>query len=287
MENGETTTMIRALVLRSAGTNCDEETGEALRLAGAGVEFLHVGVLLRRERLLREFDLLALPGGFSYGDDLGAGTVLASRLKTTLAADLEEFVGSGRLVIGICNGFQVLVRLGLLPGWGGEKAVSLIENVSGKFEDRWVHLRVEADRCPFLVQAGAVIRLPVAHREGRFVVRDAAVLERLKAGGQIALRYVAGPDVAGPEGSGPGGAGPAAGYPANPNGSVEGIAGITNPQGNVLGLMPHPERHIHGVQEPGWTRRSDRVGFAPERPGDGFAFFAGAIRHLASKKDPG
>jgi phosphoribosylformylglycinamidine synthase len=285
--------MIRALVLRSAGTNCDEETAAALRLGGAEPELLHVGALLRGERRLGDFDLLAFPGGFSYGDDLGAGTVLACRLRTVLSRDLEEFVGSGRLVIGICNGFQVLVRLGLLPGWPGEKAASLIENTSGKFEDRWVSLRVEGERCPFLLPGpvpgpqdlpsrgpgargarGSVIRLPVAHREGRFVVRDPAALERLEAGGQVALRYVAGPDD------------PTltTDYPANPNGSVGGIAGITNPEGNVLGLMPHPERHVHRYQEPTWTRRRDRVGFAPEHPGDGFPFFANAVRYLAARK---
>ncbi|MBI4605297.1 MAG: phosphoribosylformylglycinamidine synthase I, partial [Planctomycetes bacterium] len=236
---------VRTLVLRSAGTNCDEETAHAFELAGSDVERVHVGAFLRRERKLDEFDILAFPGGFSYGDDLGAGTVLANRLRSRLAGELEELVASGRLVIGICNGFQVLVRLGLLPGWEGEKAASLVENASGKFEDRWVTLRVDSEACPFLrgppegsgrLGKGRLIRLPVAHKEGRFLLRDAAALERLRAQGQVALTYVD------PATEGAGAQGRPAGYPRNPNGSVEGVAGIASPGGNVLGLMPHPER---------------------------------------------
>ncbi len=270
----------RVLVLRSAGTNCDEETAHAFRLAGGTPELLHVGALLRKERRLDEFDALAFPGGFSYGDDLGAGTVLANRLRARLADDLEAFVDSGRLVIGICNGFQVLVRLGLLPGWPGEKVASLIENTSGKFEDRWVTLRVETDTCPFLrggepLTRGGLLRLPVAHREGRFVVRNPGVLERLRAGGQIALTYVRGPEDPRPTGK----------FPYNPNGSVEGIAGIANERGNVLGLMPHPERHVQALQEPTWTRR--QAGRSPEAvlPGDGLGFFVNAVRHLTAARE--
>lgn len=294
--------MIRALILRSPGTNCDEETAAAFRLAGAAPERLHVGALLRGERRLDEFDILAFPGGFSYGDDLGAGTVLANQLRTRLSDDLEAFVESGRLVIGICNGFQVLVRLGLLPGWKGEKSASLIENASGKFEDRWIRLRVDTDRCPFLrapadapaaalpsdasapepprqLGLGAFVRLPVAHREGRFVVKDPETLERLRAGGQIALTYV--------DGEQPSGF--ASGYPANPNGAVEGIAGIINPQGNVLGLMPHPERHLRVYHDPEWTRRRLAGEVSPDDPADGYAFFHSAVRHarLRVERTPG
>lgn len=277
---------VRALVLRSAGTNCDEETAYAFRLAGAIAERVHVGALLRRERRLDEFDILALPGGFSYGDDLGAGTVLANRLRAHLRSDLEEFVGSGRLVLGICNGFQVLVRLGLLPGWPGEKAVSLVENACGKFVDRWVTLRVETDISPFLrgragggseslpaLGPGATFRLPVAHREGRFVVRDREALERLRAQRQIALSYVRSPSDREP----------AREEPFNPNGSVEGIAGIVNESGNVLGLMPHPERHVHRVQGPAWTRDPAVSGTSQVFLGEGFALFAAAVEHARAR----
>lgn len=261
----------RVLVLRTAGTNCDEETALAFRLAGWAVEVLHVGVFLRGERTLDDFHGLVLPGGFSYGDDLGAGTVLANQLRAHLADKLVAFVESGRLVLGICNGFQVLVRLGLLPGWLGEPAVALVENHSAKFEARWVELRVDTTRCAFLQSSGErpVLRLPVAHKEGRFVVKDAATFERLESGGHVALRYVSA------------GAGEAGGYPANPNGSIGDIAGIMNAEGNVLGLMPHPERHLRRLHDPHWTRRRVTEGVPEDemRAGDGFQFFRFAYEH--------
>lgn len=274
----------RVLVLRAAGTNCDEETAFAFRCAGATVERLHVGTLLRGERNLNEFSILVIPGGFSYGDDLGAGTVLANQIACHLRESVEHFVASGRLVLGICNGFQVLVRLGLVPGWEHDaKSVSLVVNASGRFEDRWVDLRIDSAVCPFLVAPDAppesgspeLIRLPVAHAEGRFVVRDPDVLARLREQGQVALTYVS-----------PGAReGHATAYPANPNGSIEGIAGITNRQGNVLGLMPHPERFLRFLHDPAWTRRA-RAGGIPEgerKAGDGFRFFERALRYCQGR----
>lgn len=274
----------RVLVLRAAGTNCDEETAFAFRCAGATVESLHVGTLLRGERQLDEFSILVIPGGFSYGDDLGAGTVLANQIACHLRESIARFVSAGRLVLGICNGFQVLVRLGLVPGWDDDaKSVSLVANASGRFEDRWIDLRIDSEVCPFLVgpdapaQSGSpqLIRLPVAHAEGRFVVRDPDVLSRLREQGQVALTYVS-----------PGAReGFADTYPANPNGSVQGIAGITNRQGNVLGLMPHPERFLRLLHDPSWTRRV-RAGGLPEgerSAGDGFRFFERAVRYCRSR----
>jgi phosphoribosylformylglycinamidine synthase len=266
--------MARVLILRTAGTNCDEETGHAFRLAGAEVEALHVKALLGGGRRLDEFDILALPGGFSYGDDLGAGTVLANQIAQRLGDDLARFVGSGRLVIGICNGFQVLVRLGILPGSPGRegsgrdaKAASLIENVSGKFEDRWIELRVETARSPFLSFAAdgpRTLRLPIAHKEGRFVARDDVALAALASGDQIAFTY----SVAGELATGD--------YPANPNGSQGDIAGILDPGGNVLGLMPHPERFLHHWNDPLWTR-SQVPDDAFACAGDGFPIFRSAV----------
>ena len=276
--------MTRVLVLRAAGTNCDEETAHAFRLAGGDVETVHVAKLVGGGGVrLDDFEILVVPGGFSYGDDLGAGTVLGNRLRASLSDDLREFVASGRLVLGICNGFQVLVRLGLLPGWDDDsRPVSLVINHSGKFEDRWVRLRVESPQCPFLrtreelaANAGddaATLRLPVAHAEGRFTVRDAAVLERLRAHGQIALTYVPlGEDEE---------ATATDRYPDNPNGSAGAIAGITNAAGNVLGLMPHPERHLRTLHDPEWTRQAWRTGLPDDelRAGDGFGFFDRAVR---------
>ena len=283
--------MAKVLVLRTAGVNCDEETAHAFRLAGGEVSIRHVGSLLRGEDSLEDFDILAIPGGFSYGDDLGAGTVLANQLRTRLADDLHAFVDGGKLVIGICNGFQVLVRLGILPGWEGDKAASLIENVSGKFEDRWIHLRVETDQCAFLDCSGEhsepcarYLRAPVAHREGRFVLRDPDMVDRLRENGQIALTY----RVSAGEGDQEPGAAEGA-YPANPNGSVLDIAGICNEKGNVLGLMPHPERFVHRLQAPSWTRNppdaSESTLGSLSRAGDGFSIFSGAIGFVNDRAD--
>ncbi len=268
----------RALVLRTAGTNCDLETAHALELAGAVAERVHVRALLDGGRRLDEFQILVLPGGFAYGDDLGAGTVLANQLRTRLRDALERFVADGRQVIGICNGFQVLVRLGVLPGAPGgigEKEVSLVENESGRFEDRWVRLRAETSKCD-LLERGEILEMPVAHAEGRLVVRDAELLEQLRENDQIALRYVDSDNDAG------GGADP--GYPANPNGSVDAIAGLTSPCGNVLGLMPHPERNLRALHHPEWTRR--RVAGTTRddwRLGDGYRIFARAVERAGSR----
>ena len=267
----------RVLVLRTAGTNCDLETVYAFQLAGADVERLHVQVLLDRARRLDEFHILVVPGGFSYGDDLGAGTVLANQLGTRLRSALEGFAADRRFVVGICNGFQVLVRLGILPGVEGglgDKTVSLAENRSGLFEDRWVRLRIDTSLCPFL-ERGEILEMPVAHKEGRLVVRDPDVLESLRANDQIALRYVA-------AGASVGDAASASdpGYPANPNGSVEAIAGLTSPCGRILGLMPHPERHLRTLQHPDWTRRKAAGGVPSDDrgAGDGYRIFERAVR---------
>jgi phosphoribosylformylglycinamidine synthase subunit PurQ / glutaminase len=264
----------RVLVIRTAGINCDLETARALELAGALPERVHVRAFLDGGRRLDEFGAIVFPGGFSHGDDLGSGTVLANQLTTKLGDALAAFVGAGRPVIGICNGFQVLVRLGVLPGLedgraDGGKRASLVENESGKFEDRWIRLRVETDRCPFLAK-GAVMEMPIAHKEGRFLARDERVLDDLEARGQVAVRYV---DARGET---------AREYPANPNGSARAIAGVINEAGNVLGLMPHPERHVRFLHHPAWTRRAAESGIPAdeERAGDGFAVFEALVRSI-------
>ena len=251
------------LILRTAGTNCDYETGCAFEMAGAQIELVHVNALTSGQKSLMDYRILALPGGFSYGDDIAAGKVLANELKHKLMDDLRRFVEAGRPVIGICNGFQVLVKSGLLPalgGPGGPQTATLTNNDSGKFEDRWTFLEPDpASRCIFTEGIGGRITLPVAHGEGKFVTKDAETLERLKANGQIALSY------AGPDGE--------TAYPHNPNGSVDHIAGICDPTGLVFGLMPHPERHCLPTQHPRWTRE----GLKPR--GDGLTIFENAVRY--------
>ncbi|MFW6132615.1 MAG: phosphoribosylformylglycinamidine synthase I [Planctomycetota bacterium] len=234
----------QAAVLRTAGTNCDRETVFALGEAGFDACAVHVFALMDRPRRLREFEFLVVPGGFSYGDDVSAGKILANQLIHHLADELNAFVAADKLVLGICNGFQVLLKCGLLP-WGrvaagGASEATLAWSDTGRFEDCWVHLRADSERCAFL-RRGDVIALPIANGEGKFVPRDDDVLARLRDADQLALRYS---DADGRSG----------GYPVNPNGSVDHVAGLCDPSGRVLGLMPHPERFVDVTHHPRWTR---------------------------------
>jgi phosphoribosylformylglycinamidine synthase len=249
----------RAIVLRAPGTNCDEETSEAWQRSGAYAEEIHIGQLLDKPNLLDGAQILTIPGGFSYGDDLGAGRILATRLGAVLGDALGRFHDRGGLILGICNGFQVLVRAGLLPG-GTQVPATLAQNDSGRFESRWVRLKVTAGRCPFLGVDG-LIELPVAHGEGKFLMADDAAVEALQRSDQIVLQYA---DEAGV---------PTRNYPANPNGSSHAVAGVCDPTGRILGLMPHPERFVDPLQHPRWTRR---CGEQPEH-GDGMRFFVNAV----------
>lgn len=256
----------KALVLRAPGINRDEDAAAAIELAGGQAERVHVNRVVDGAVRLADYALLIIPGGFSYGDHLGAGKLLAVDLLHRLAEQLAAFVADARPVIGVCNGFQVLVKSGILPGVGAEQgaAATLTDNASGQFECRWVHLAAEpASRCIFTQGIEKPIEVPVAHGEGRFVARDAGVLAALHANGQVALRYTAAE-------------GGAADYPANPNGSDDAIAGVCNPQGNVLGLMPHPEDAILPHQHPRWTREPARA------EGDGLVIFRNAVRYAAS-----
>jgi phosphoribosylformylglycinamidine synthase I len=273
----------RALVITGDGLNCERETALAFQLAGARPELVHITDILRGERRLREFQLLALIGGFANGDHLGAGTVQAGRFRHRLRGELERFVEEQRPIIGICNGFQTLVKMGLLPAFrqrsapslGGihrgadpwERTATLMSNDSGRFEDRWVHLRVEP-ASPCVWTAGIErLYLPVRHGEGRFHVRDSAVLDHLEAAGQIVLRYCD------REGR------PTQRYPWNPNGSLAAVAGICDATGTIFGLMPHPEAFLSPYNHPSWTRAA-----ATGRPlppeGQGLALFRNVVEHL-------
>jgi len=254
--------LVKVLVLRAAGSNCDEETGFAFQSAGASAELVHINRLLRGQVDLGDYQILAIPGGFTYGDDISAGRILANELKYKLRETLLGFYRAGKLIIGICNGFQVLSKAGLLPEITlADSQVTLASNDSGKFEDRWIHLRVNDSPSVFARGLKKQITLPVAHAEGKFVPRDSGVLERLGSNRQIVFQYVT------PAGEKPS-------YPDNPNGSVDDIAGICDPSGRVLGLMPHPERHIDPTHHPQWTR----LGLADE--GDGLALFRNAVDYF-------
>ncbi len=255
---------VRAIVLRSAGTNCDAETVLAFELAGAEVDLVHLNALARDPKRLADASILAVPGGFSYGDYVAAGRVFGLELRHRLLDPLRRFVEGGGLAVGVCNGFQILVELGMFEDFGqasSERRIALTDNESNRFECRWVTLRSEECACPWL-EAGELTPVPVAHAEGRFVVRDPEVLERLRENGQIALTYVA-PD------------GGKARYPENPNGSVADVAGICDPSGRVLGLMPHPERNLTPWNHPRWTRRP------PREEGEGLSFYRRMVQVAA------
>jgi phosphoribosylformylglycinamidine synthase I len=280
---------LRALILRAPGINCDRETAHACQLVGFQAELVHINQLLKAPDSLLEYHLLVIPGGFSYGDDLGAGTLLAKNLTIHLSAQLQHFIDEGRPVLGICNGFQVLVRAGLLPGtmYGDtqEESVmndapttssvgasfmtpkerplaSLTENASARFECRWVTLSALSSPCIFTQGIERPIELPVAHGEGRFVFTGQ--ISDLQARGQMPLIYTT------PREQAPG----EVRYPANPNGSSGNIAGVCNAQGTVFGLMPHPERYVHALQHP--LRRGNLQG-----QGDGLLIFQNAYRYAS------
>ena len=256
----------RVLVLRAPGTNCDEETAAAWELAGAAVESRHVAAILDDPAAFDPFQILTLPGGFSFGDDLGAGRILAARLASVLGDTLRRFRDRGGLVLGVCNGFQVLVKAGLLPGLPDEMGpATLTFNDSGHFESRWVRLAPTPGLSPFLLD-DEPIELPVAHGEGKFVVAQPETLAHLESSGQAVLRYA---DEAGR---------PASDFPANPNGSAGALAGLCDPTGQVFGLMPHPERFVEAIHHPRWTRR----GVPLDHPGDGLQIFRNAVAALTN-----
>ncbi|MFZ2088690.1 MAG: phosphoribosylformylglycinamidine synthase subunit PurQ [Desulfobaccales bacterium] len=270
----------KALVLYGYGLNCDWETQFALNQAGAEAVRVHTSDLLANPARLWDYHLLAVPGGFSWGDEHGAGVILALRLKLALGQALQEFVQAGRLVIAICNGFQVLVNLGLLPnlpGREGERRVALIPNDCGNFRDAWVHLQANPQSPCIFTRGLDALELPIRHGEGKFYT-DPEILQVLERNGQIALQYAL------PEGDLAQGR-----FPENPNGSLLDIAGICDASGLVLGLMPHPEAHISPYQHPAWTAAKEayRRRGEPylEQAAPGLKIFQNAVEYLRRNGD--
>jgi phosphoribosylformylglycinamidine synthase subunit PurQ / glutaminase len=282
------------LILRAPGTNCDQETAFAFETAGAVTETLHVNRLLESPAVLDRFQILCIPGGFSFGDDVAAGQIFAVQMRHHLAGRLHDFKAAGKLILGICNGFQVIIKSGLLlDDEPCGPPATLTYNDSGKYEDRWVRLGVASEKCVFL-RGIERMYLPVAHGEGKFIARDQAALGRLEAAGQLALRYVpltAASPLARYSGRGAGGeadtplalySGRGAGgegstrlpFPDNPNGSMADVAGVCDTTGRVLGLMPHPERHLDPTHHPRWTRGEAGP------VGDGLQLFQNAVRYF-------
>jgi len=256
----------RVLVLRAPGTNCDVETAYAFELAGAEPVRLHVNQLIAQPALASTFQILCFPGGFSYGDDIAAGRILATQLHTFLNDVLETFRQRDRLVLGICNGFQIMMRLGIFFETAAKAMpATLTWNKQGRFEDRWVHLKPETENCVFLRGIESMY-LPMAHAEGRFLFRDEPAKSDLEVQQQIVLRYC---DPLGATGTEP------LPFPQNPNGAEGNIAGICDPSGRIFGLMPHPERHLFATNHPQWTRRDVQ----PEH-GEGLKVFQNAVAYF-------
>jgi phosphoribosylformylglycinamidine synthase len=256
-------TEVKALVIRAAGINCDCETVNALKEAGADAKAIHINALIQNPAIFEEFHIAVVPGGFSYGDDVAAGKILANQVIHHLADAMQKFIADGKLILGICNGFQVLVKAGLLPAFTDDDSknnVTITHNDNGKFEDRWVHLKPASDNCVFL-DPNKTIYLPIAHGEGKVVPKDEQTLTRLQNDNHIALRYVDQNDNTGP-------------FPINPNGSTDDIAALTDSTGRILGLMPHPERFTRPTQHPRWTRQKQT------KTADGITIFTNAVNYV-------
>ncbi|MCB2146926.1 MAG: phosphoribosylformylglycinamidine synthase subunit PurQ [Deltaproteobacteria bacterium] len=260
------------LVLTGFGLNCDHETAYAFELAGAVAKRAHINALIAGDVRLDDFQILAFGGGFSWGDDHGAGVIQALRLKTNIGDRLLDFVAAQKLIIGICNGFQTLVNLGLLPGIDGDytrRSVAVTYNDCGNFRDQWVHLKINPDAACVFTQGMKTLELPVRHGEGKFYA-ESETLKTLTENNQIAMQYAM------PDGR------PANGvFPHNPNGSLVDIAGICDPSGRIFGLMPHPEAYNHVTNHPDWARKMEmqkRAGMSGKgEAGEGIRIFENAV----------
>ncbi|MEW6665535.1 MAG: phosphoribosylformylglycinamidine synthase subunit PurQ [Thermodesulfobacteriota bacterium] len=273
-------TSVKACVLTGFGLNCDYETDHSLRFAGAESHRIHINELIQAVRSgtgpsLQDYHILVFGGGFSWGDDHGAGVLLASKMRFNLGKEIERFIRDGKLILGICNGFQSLVNLGLLPGFDGryrDRRVALTYNDSGNFIDTWVSLKVNP-RSPCVFTRGMRrIDLPVRHGEGKFYAssRD---LDRLITSDQVVVQYA---DEKGGDARGQ--------WPLNPNGSLMDIAGICDPTGRVFGLMPHPEAFHHYTNHPDWIRRKEALRRRGKQfdttDGDGVRIFRNAVEYV-------
>lgn len=255
----------KVLILRTAGTNCDYETRYAFEKAGAKVDAVHINILLANKNLLKDYQILTLPGGFTYGDDVSAGKILANQITYNLEENIKTFIHEKKLILGICNGFQALTKAGLLPAIDKQhQEATLTFNDSNKFEDRWVYLKICSNKSVFIKEENVpTIYLPIAHGEGKFVTQDESILNKITMNHQIVFKYC---NEQGEE----------TGYPWNPNGSIQNIAGICDLTGQILGMMPHPERHLEPTQHPRWTRNGLK------EFGDGFLIFRNAVDYVKS-----
>lgn len=236
----------KVAILKAEGTNFDEETKWAFELAGANAQIILMSEVLKNPKKLLSFQILDIPGGFSYGDDLYSGKIWANEINAYLKEAIQVFLKKNNLVIGVCNGFQVLVRTGLLPGFGQEnKEIGLIFNKMQKFECRWVRVKVNNNASKFLRNEDLEGYLPVEHGEGRFIVKNKKTLDTLKMNKQLVFKYINADGI------------DATDYPENPNGALESIAGICDTTGKIFGMMPHPEHHMVYYQYPNWRKKKE------------------------------
>ncbi len=258
-------------IVTGYGINADYELQEAFRASGSTAERIHVTDIIEQPNRLKKYHIVAFPGGFSFGDHLGSGKVLANLFKQNLKEHLNTFVREGKLIIGICNGFQVLVKMGILPNIGGswEQETSLIHNISGKFEDRWVQVVFNPDSPSIWTKGINQMELPVRHGEGQFVAKTDNILENLRIRNLIALKYTHRRTTNAKYQKEP----TEIPYPDNPNGSVDNIAGICDTTGRILGLMPHPEAFLIPENHPLWTRKT-------HKQKDGLNIFKNGVKYV-------
>lgn len=263
----------KTLVLTGYGINCEEETAYVFRKAGATADIVHVNDLIDGHKNIKDYQILAIPGGFSYGDDTGAGNALSNRIKNNLNEQILTFAQEDKLAIGICNGFQMLSNLGLVPatdGQYGKREVALMWNTTARYECRWIHLKTQSKKCVWTKKIDN-LHVPVAHGEGNFYTTP-EILTNLKENDQIVFRYTK-----------PGGSPANGAFPHNPNGALEDIAGITDPSGRILGLMPHPERFHCFTNNPDWPRLKEeykRQNKPLPEEGDGMKLFRNAVGYF-------
>ncbi len=265
----------KALIITGYGINCEEETAQCFDISGAQSEIVHINDLISKDKKMSDYQIMAFPGGFSYGDDTGSGNAFANKLKNHLNDDLLKFANEDKLIIGICNGCQIVANLGLIPALNdayGERQVALMHNKTARYECRWIHMKNSSDG--IWTKDIDTLHVPVAHGEGNFYMTP-ETFEQVKANGQIAFQYVT-----------PQGAAANEEYPENPNGSMHDIAALTDPSGRIIGMMPHPERFNAFVNEEGWQQKKEeliRAGKPLPKKGEGLKIFENAVKYFHDK----
>jgi len=264
----------KVLVITGYGLNCEEETAKAFVMSGGDSKIMHINDIIANPKVLDELKIMAFPGGFSYGDDTGSGNAMANKITNNMKEYILKFVEKDNLVAGICNGFQILVNLGLLPAVDkkyGERQAALMPNNSARYQNRWIHIKKVSDKCVW-TKGVNMLHVPVAHGEGNFYT-EAETLAKMKENDQIVFKYVK------EDGS------PANGeFPINPNGAMEDIAAICDPTGRILGTMPHPERFNSFTNEDGWELKKEKLireGKSLPKEGEGLIIFKNAIKYFS------